>query len=40
METSKLGRTDIVTSRLGWGAARIARLEESNTPGVDVDGAT
>jgi aryl-alcohol dehydrogenase-like predicted oxidoreductase len=40
METRKLGKTDIVTARLGWGAARIARLEESNIPGVDIDGAT
>lgn len=40
MEIRKLGATDIVAARLGWGAARIARLEESNIPGADIDGAT
>ena len=40
MEIRRLGATDIQTVRLGWGAARIARLEESNAPGKDVDGAT
>jgi aryl-alcohol dehydrogenase-like predicted oxidoreductase len=40
METRRLGATAIVAARLGWGAARIARLEESNSPGADIDGAT
>ena len=40
MQSRRLGSTDIVASRLGFGAARIARLETPNVAGADVDGAT
>lgn len=40
METRRLGKTDIVTSRLGFGAARLVKLETAPDPDADVDGAT
>ena len=40
MEKIRLGATQILTARLGFGAARIAKIEVPNDPLTNVDGAT
>ncbi len=40
METRRLGKTDIISTRLGFGAARLVKLEVAPDPDADVDGAT